>query len=282
MDLIDDYLRGNTLSKNEKFTSFMDEFSNKANVTVFVQTPKLYAHLMNYGKEETRIGLKKNRELILSFSLVGFQMVSDGKEFTTTLITNHDEDALFDETIDNIEHSAEDLFIWEIDSMRYKKDIPLHSEMGTGLYKDFYSDSSEGLKMLKAEGMISDGVPNGLWKIYYESGNLKSIILFKEGKADGLVTFFYDNAANTKKIDVNIKEDVIEGEYSEYYTNGSKKAVIMFQDGMMNGDATFYYDRGILKAEGSYKDGEKAGKWKYYSETGEVISKEKWKKGNMK
>jgi len=34
--------------------------------------------------------------------------------------------------------------------------------------------------------------------------------------------------------------------------------------------------------EGSYKKGEKKGKWKYYTEDGNIFDKEKWKKEQKK
>jgi antitoxin component YwqK of YwqJK toxin-antitoxin module len=74
------------------------------------------------------------------------------------------------------------------------------------------------------------------------------------------------------------EEDKIEGIYREFYENGNRKAMLNFTEGVPDGDAEFYYDSGVIKIEGQYKDGLKQGKWKHYTETGELIDKEKWKK----
>ena len=50
----------------------------------------------------------------------------------------------------------------------------------------------------------------------------------------------------------------------------------------MDGNAEFYFDSGLFKIEGKYKDELKKGKWKHYTETGDLFDKEKWKKGNKK
>jgi len=61
-----------------------------------------------------------------------------------------------------------------------------------------------------------------------------------------------------------------------------KRAVLEFEDGKLNGDASFYYDSGNIKIEGIYKNGQKEGKWKNYTEDGNIFDKAKWKKGQQK
>ena len=65
-------------------------------------------------------------------------------------------------------------------------------------------------------------------------------------------------------------------------TERARKATVTYQKGKPNGEAEFYFNTGVLKIKGRYKDGLKSGKWKHYTLTGELIDKEKWKKGNLK
>ena len=43
-------------------------------------------------------------------------------------------------------------------------------------------------------------------------------------------------------------------------------------------NAEFYYNSGKIKIKGQYKKGIKTGKWKYYAESGELLTKDNWKK----
>jgi antitoxin component YwqK of YwqJK toxin-antitoxin module len=278
MDMIDDYQKGRTLEKNEAFVKFKENFESKSNVTVFVRMPEMYSHLYLYSNNEKRKGVHDNKDLILSFSEVGFQLVSDGKLLKTTLIIEHDEDALFNQELEKFENAAEDLYFGEFDSLKFK---PVLSAVQ--LAKEGHFEIKDDSGKVKSEGTVSDGKIEGVVKSFYESGNLKSRVNYRDGKAAGKATFYYDSDEQKVKAEMVFDEDEqIKGEYVEYYENGARKAVLEFEDNKPNGDATFYYDSGIVKIEGSYKDGVKNGKWKNYTEDGNILDKAKWKKGRAK
>lgn len=278
MDMIDDYIAGNTLEKDEEFMTFKDNFSDKSNVTVFIRMPELYSHLYYYSNAEKRIGVHDNKELILSFSKIGFQLESDGKLFKTTLIVDHDEEALFNEELEKIQAAAEELFVEEYDSLKF---IPKLSDEILRKEGPFEVKHPNG--KTKYEGQIKGGKIDGICKTYFESGNIESNVNYNDGKVLGQSIFYYDNDEQQKKAEITFNdEEQIHGEYFEYYENGSKKVIIEFEEGKANGDAQFYYDSGNIKIEGKYKEGSKGGKWKYFSEDGNELTKEKWKKGNQK
>jgi hypothetical protein len=277
MDMIDDYIKGKTLSHNKAFTDFKENFENKANVTVFMQMTKLYSQLYFFTKPDKRKGIQNNKDLIVSFTRVGFQLVSDGKIFKTTLIVDHDPDALNDNELEKFESAAEDLFNKDYESLSFKPQLTPEQLAKEGNCKVDYSSG-----VTQYEGQITDGKFDGLWRSFYESGNIKSAVKYKDGKADGLAEFYYDNDRQSTKAEVVFDNDAIKDTYKEYYENGNRKAKLDYEDGKANGDAEFYYDSGIIKVKGKYKDGVKQGKWKFFTETGEVYNKEKWKKGNAK
>jgi len=278
MDIIDDYQKGKTLEKNDAFMKFKDNFDSKSNVTVFVRMPELYSHLYLYSNAEKRKGVHDNKELILSFSKVGFQLVSDGKLLKTTLIVEHDEDALYNQELEKFENAAEDLYFSEFDSLKFKP-----SFTSAQLAKDGPLQIKNDSGTIVYDGIVNDGRIDGLLRSYYESGYLKSSVNYNNGKVMGKAVFYYDAPGKKVKAEMVFeKDEQIKGEYTEYYQNGEKKAVLEFDDNKPNGDATFYYDSGILKIEGSYKDGVKNGKWKNYTEDGNLFDKAKWKKGQAK
>jgi antitoxin component YwqK of YwqJK toxin-antitoxin module len=278
MDIIDDFLDGKTLEKNKIFTEFKDNFESKSNVIAFIRMPELYSHMYFYSNAEKRKGVHENKELILSFSQVGFQLVSDGKMFKTTLIVRHDEDALFNEELEKFENAAEELYVSDYDSLKFKPELTADQLKKEGAIEVKYENDKT-----KYEGTIRDGKIDGAFKTYYNNGNLESTVNYREGKVIGKATFYYDNDDQKIKSEMTYNEnEKIEGIYTEYYENGSKKAVVEFEDGVLNGDALLYYDSGNIKIEGKYKDGNKEGKWKNYTEDGNLFDKAKWKKGQTK
>ncbi len=274
MDFIDDYTTGKTLSHNKEFTDFLDNFETKSNISVFVQMPKIYSHLYYYSKADKRKGIHDNKETILSFTRVGLQLISDNKMFKTKLVADFDESAAFNSDLENIESAAEDLYLTTIDSGGYKIELSGVNSAKTGPVKLYYKDSTT----IRAEGRVLNGKPDGLWRSYFEDGKIMSAVTYKDGMASGLAIFYFDGDKQTTRVELTFEEDKIVGIYREFYENGNRKAMLEFNDGVPDGDAEFYYDSGVIKIEGQYNDGLKNGKWKHYTETGELINKEKWKK----
>ncbi|HOH84585.1 MAG TPA: hypothetical protein PLI16_08230, partial [Bacteroidales bacterium] len=135
---------------------------------------------------------------------------------------------------------------------------------------------------IRAEGRVVNGKIDGLWRTYFEDGQIQSAITYKDGMAEGLAFFYYDNEKQTTRVELTFGEDKVVGVYREFYENGNRKAMLNFNEGQPDGVAEFYYDSGVIKIAGRYKSGAKEGKWKHYNETGELISKDKWKKGEQK
>jgi len=278
MDLIDDYTVGKTLAHNSDFMKFIENFETKSNISAFVQMPKIYSHLYYYSKNDKRQGIQENKDLILSFTRVGFQLTSEDGMFKTKLYADFDEEAAFDSELENIESAAEDLYYFEIDSGKFMVELSPQDLMKNGAVKIYYEDSTT----IKAEGRIVKGKREGLWRSYFEDGKIKSSVTFQDGMANGIAFFYFDNDKQTTRVELTYEDNLVTGKYREFYENGNRKALLTFNKGMPDGDAEFYYDSGVIKIEGQYADGVKQGKWKHYNETGELISKDKWKKGVQK
>lgn len=220
--------------------------------------------------------------MVLSFARIGFQLISDEKMFKTKLIAMHDPDALMYEELEKMENSADQLFLSELDSLRFKPSLPESWTAKEGLVQYYFRDSVSKDSVLLYEGILVDGKPDGLWRSFYKSGNIYSAIVYKDGFADGNAMIYYDNRESINRIEMNFEEDALEGEYKEFYENGTLKAMLNFREGKIHGDVEYYYDSGKIKIKGQYKEGMKKGKWDYFTETGELINKENWRKLNKK
>jgi antitoxin component YwqK of YwqJK toxin-antitoxin module len=194
------------------------------------------------------------------------------------LMADFDEDAAYNNDLENLEAAAEDLYVNEIDTGKYHIKLTEHDLRKDGPRRVLYEDSLH----VHYEGRVLDGAPDGLWRIYYKDGKIAAAVTYANGKADGVAMYYYDNDKQTNLAEVTFREDQIEGVYREFYENGQRKATIEYSGGLPDGSAEFFYDSGMIKIEGQYKKGLKAGKWKHYTETGETITREKWKKGQKK
>ncbi|WP_430814074.1 DUF3352 domain-containing protein [Carboxylicivirga sp. RSCT41] len=280
MGMIDDYLVGNTIARTPSFKSFLEEFDNESNFSLFVQMPKVYQHLYYYSDSEAKKSLRQNKNLIINFANIGWQLKATGKTFETVLLAKHDENAMLYEELEKMQNSAEDLYIDEYRELSFKMRLDDSFPWNEGAVQYYVShpDQVQDSVMIH-EGEMRDSLPQDLWRNYYFSSNIMSAIPYDDGEVDGTAVFYFDDAQHTVKAEVDFNDDVLDGDYKEFYSNGRKKAILSLDDGLLDGDALFYYRNGQLKIEGKYRDGLRHGKWKYYTKSGDLIDKESWRKG---
>jgi len=217
--MIDDYVNGKTLAKNKEFLMFKDNFENKSNVTIFIRMPEMYSHLFYYSNAEKRKGIHENKDLILSFSKVGLQLISNGSMFKTNIIVEHNEDELYNEQIEKFENAAEELFLNEYDSLRFKPQLKYNQINTDGALEIKYDNDQT-----KYEVTIRNGNIDGVLNSFYEDGNLASEVNYKDGKVTGKAIFYYDDEEQTRKAEMIFNSsEKIEGTYTEFYENGEKK-----------------------------------------------------------
>ena len=106
-------------------------------------------------------------------------------------------------------------------------------------YVEYYDNGQK-----KEEITYKDGKPDGLWSWWHENGQKKSEGTYKDGKEDELVRI-------------------------KWYSNGQKRSERMYKSGKYDGLSTFWYMNGQKWHEGTYKDGERISS-KYWNEDGSV------------
>ena len=278
MDMIDSYEKGRLLVNDGEYMSFLGQFDEKANVSVFLKGPKIYSHLFYYANKDQKTNIRQSREILASFHNIGFQLISKKKGFFDNyLIVEHNADAIFADELEKIENSAEDTYVSEFDSL-LAIEQPTDYEDGKTC-KIYYQDDST---ILLAEGRIVNNKRQGMWRYYYKSGEIWGNLKFDDDEPNGKGILYYDKKDSENKVHADFVDGQIDGVYLEYYSNGKSKTSIQYSKGKPDGDAKFYYDSGNIKIEGAYKDGLKHGKWKHYTETGDMMNKEKWKKDKEK
>ncbi len=265
---IDDFLKGQSLLTDKNYKEFKSNFNKKSNFSLFINTPKLYSHLDYFSRDEMRDNLRKNKKSIMSFSELGMQLVADNNAFNTFIAGRHDPDAAFNAEIESLDLSADDMENLYFEQILFKVISPLDTIINAGKYE--IVNISTGLKSV---GKIRNGRVDGIWRTYYNSGRVESVVNYKEGKIRGNAFFYYDAPKHCLRAEIVYEDDKIINKYREYYKNGTKKAVLDYRKGKAHGKAEFYYTNGNLKIEGVFKRGRRSGKWKYYTIRGEILEK---------
>ena len=136
----------------------------------------------------------------------------------------------------------------------------------------FYLEGS-----VSSEGCLFNKKPVGVWKSFYETGDLKSSGVRNGDKLEGKWTFYYLNLEISKII--NYKNGYKNGEETTYSDEG---VLLIKSNWILNkkeGEELRFFKKGELKNIIFYKEGLKDGKSIKYSKEGIVIGFTTYKKG---
>jgi len=145
---------------------------------------------------------------------------------------------------------------------------------------------------------------DGVQKAYWENGNLKSELRYKNGKLNGECVWYGPNGK--KMTETHYKEDVLEGHCLRWHQNGklaedcwyknglrdsisrsySEKGHLaseaFYVNGKLNGEIRKWYDNGQVFQEGQYVDGMMDGQWFIFYPSGALAGKANYKMGTGK
>lgn len=178
--MIDDYIAGNTLAKNDEYNKLIDQFNNNSNVFVYVNMEQYFPLMRTSVKPETYYKMKQNQKYITCFPKMGFQMTGNGKYYDVKLrlAFNVDEHKMNDSA--TITDSAEKVITDDSTQVAYANNtkeehypsgqIKVEAKMNEenkmhGEYKEYWENGK-----LKIKGNYENGLKMGVWKYYKETG----------------------------------------------------------------------------------------------------------------
>ena len=180
----------------------------------------------------------------------GSVFYKDGKIIKSTLVNSMKDNASFSLVTDK----SYDLNLYEI------------------ITEEFKNKLLKGYLIFKKDGLF-----NGEKREYYEEGEIKAIIPFKNSLAEGTYISYYPNGNMEEKYTyVNGQEN---GEGFSYYENGKLEEKYFMKNGKLNGEAFAYYPSGKLEVKDFFKDGKKEGESIFYHENGNIKQKSTFKNG---
>lgn len=93
-----------------------------------------------------------------------------------------------------------------------------------GLYRTYYQNGN-----LRMEVYSQNGLPNGIGKFYDQEGNLLYQGIFKDGQMNGVLYQYYPDG--TIHNEMNYKEGIIDGAQKVYNKNAEQTAQITYENG---------------------------------------------------
>ena len=110
------------------------------------------------------------------------------------------------------------------------------------------------------EGKYKMSRKTGIWKKYFPSGRKQSEITFKNGKAIGDFTTYYDNEENVIEESGNWGGKVFKNEFVRYHPNGQVAQRKNFNDqGKPEGKQFYYFENGQIELEFEMNNGIETG-----------------------
>ena len=131
--------------------------------------------------------------------------------------------------------------------------------------------------VLVSEGYYGENGLNGLWKYYYESGNLKREITYKDGDVVDTVKLFDEDGALEQEF--GYSNNNRNGFFKQYYKHGGLYREGTNKEGELEGPMTYYFKNGKKEYEVEYSKGLLTGLLKEYYVTGDLYREEEFTEG---
>ncbi len=157
------------------------------------------------------------------------------------------------------------------------KMISQFSDKGRRRFTEFFYDQRGN--QLKAKGLYVDKKKDSVWQIYNKSGMLVNEEEYDQGVPVGLWKL-YDYLGNLVK-ETPYTYGKIDGVQKEYFENGHLKRTATFLMDTLTGDMRIYFPSSDIRIQGVYDKGLQDEEWIYYTEDGQVLYTETYRKGEL-
>ena len=91
----------------------------------------------------------------------------------------------------------------------------LNNNIETRIVKEYYDDLNIHIKMIRT---VKGNMSHGLYRDYYENGQIRTDAIYKNGALDGLYTFYHENGEIY--VQVNYNKGDLDGLITFYDPNG--------------------------------------------------------------
>ena len=103
------------------------------------------------------------------------------------------------------------------------------------------------------EGELRHGLRHAVWRSYHDNGRIKSISQYSNGLENGLYQEWYDTGV--LRYEWMKQDGHSHGRHRSYHQNGNLKEDAMLEDDLMHGPCQVWDEDGVLLADGVYEQG---------------------------
>ncbi|MCL6267013.1 DUF3352 domain-containing protein [Flagellimonas myxillae] len=183
--LINDFVTGETLMSSKDFQHFDEKFENASSLFIYSNVPLLYNNMKAMADGKTRASMQKNKNFIVCFPQVGFQLTPEDDLFESRLVANFQKP----------ESTKEPVKIPSSNSPTPQEEGPTEAVFNLKpIYpndltaKNFAKKYSNG--NLKFQVELKDGLKHGQYKEFYPSGEERMTGRFKKDEQVGTWRYF--------------------------------------------------------------------------------------------
>ena len=201
--IIDDYIAKETLSTSEDFQQFNTNFKKESSVFTYINTPVLYENMLVLADKTTKQQIQKNKDFIICFPQIGFQLTPSNDLFKTKLVVDYQSAAivkskeqfkdlqLFGPLLNNTSTTTNNILqvatIFDITNVH-------PDDLNARAFVTKYKDGSTHIEV-----ELKDGLKHGRYFEYYSNGELKIKGRYRKDKQIGLWRAYNDKGEMVKK-----------------------------------------------------------------------------------
>jgi len=203
--IIDGFANKSLLSNSGEYKSFTSNFSRKSNVFILLSTSQFLQSLQGTINPSTYASLESNKEYIVSFPYMGFQLEKDGSLFKTRFYVQFRKDSEVDTDIadavtevdksDTLSAIISDQAEEEVSGLLSRVDEYVPDDLSKSFYKEKYSNGKT-----KVEFELKDGFRHGDYMEYYDNGEIKIKGKYKKDHKEGTWKLYAENGKLLQKV----------------------------------------------------------------------------------
>jgi hypothetical protein len=197
--MIDDYLDKKTLVRSDEFRAFRKEFDDESAAFVYLNTPVLFNAMKKLADASTRVSMERNKEYIVCFRQVGFQLVPESGGFKTLLAEQFvapplpppatlSADSGNADSVKEERTEVPELHPEPEDSDPMALPYIYAQNLNASSFTGYFPDST-----VHFEVELRNGFKDGSFTEYHPNGEVKMKGHFKNDKRDGAWRLFDDN-----------------------------------------------------------------------------------------
>lgn len=196
--IIDDYVNGNTLIKQEPFQVFTERLDDEHSALIYLQLPLLYGSMKEVASREFLRYLRESKGLLEDFPQIAMQVSPGGDMLNTKVFLSQKIFVLPDPASFDVPFVADTV---NYDSL-FKINVGEQLEIAEVVIEDLNAKSqTEDFEdgQTRYEVGVKDGLKHGSYYEYYETGELKVKGKYKNDLREGVWKYYDENGDQIKK-----------------------------------------------------------------------------------